>query len=131
MTDLIARLESAPEGSRGLDAEIALHLYPRISTYESDEVRGSGHWVSPDYGAIYAENYTTSLDAALTLVPEGQEIWWEVRQMCSLSSPMKGGEGIFSARVGLNYGADGYLGRSDNPALALCIAALKAREAAG
>ncbi len=68
MKDLIAKLEAAPEGSRELDAEIAVALFPLLKTYTPDSDKGPGHWVTdrPEGETkVYAQDYTTSLDAEL------------------------------------------------------------------
>lgn len=72
-TDLIARLEEATEGSRELDAEIALTVFPALMECRSDPEQGEGHWIHPRYGKTYALDYTTSIDAAATLYPEMPE----------------------------------------------------------
>lgn len=57
ITDLIARLEEATEGSRDLDADIWDTLMPGLySIY---------------YRHQHAPAYSVSMDAALTLVPNG------------------------------------------------------------
>ena len=68
--DLIAKLEAAPEGSRELDAKIAIALWPDLLECRSDPELGEGHWIHPRFGKTYASPYTTSLDAALTLIDE-------------------------------------------------------------
>lgn len=98
MKDLIAKLESATEGSRELDRAIHSHI------------RGVEEFLLSTWPA-----YTTSLDAALTLVPEGWH--WNV-----------GDVGL--AWVGTHESATKIVrhdGDAHTPALALCIAALKAR----
>ena len=100
MKDLIAKLEAATEGSGTFDRAIR------------DALGLSALLVPPD-GGDEAHPYTTSLDAAMKLVPEDR-IW----------------------SVGKIVRAPGYIAVLDNdghshkgstPALALCIAALKAR----
>ena len=113
MDDLIARLEKAKGPDRELDGDIALHLglVPR-----GMERGWAGGWAGngKQFDAAW---YTSSTDAALTLVPEG---WgW--------SLDWDGGCSVFreplSGRLPDNeFGADG-----PSPAIALCIAALKAR----
>ena len=61
---LIARLEMAPEGSRELDYEIFAFLNPLHGPLAMRD-----RW---EAGLVRL--YTTSVDAALTLVPEGMEI---------------------------------------------------------
>jgi len=109
MTDLIARLEAAAEGSRELDVEIQRHRtgHPDDHWYELN-----GKWARNEC----PPRYTTSLDAALTLVPEG----WFVRKLaeyedgwtCTLIKGARNENGASAA----------------TPALALCIAALRARQ---
>ena len=97
--DLIAALEKAEGPSRELDAEIRKHV-----------------------PGDYLPAFTASLDAALTLVPEG--LAWRVEP----ATPGYTDWGKYRAGVTTwekpydlpSYGA--------TPAIALCIAALKARE---
>lgn len=108
MTDmsLIKRLESATEGSRELDQAIYAEILERNPFYPG-----------PALGSPYVQHYTTSLDAALTLVPEGMEI--------SLTDLY----GIPMAEVGLNVPEGSHTARLEHGTLplALCIAALRAR----
>lgn len=60
MTDLIKRLEEATEGSRELDVEVA----KSIKFFD-------GTRASYTLNVNLIPHYTTSIDAALTLVPEG------------------------------------------------------------
>lgn len=102
MTDLIARLEAATEGNRELDVEI-------------HQLRG--------FITDTPAPYTQSIDAALTLIPDG----WTVSVM-----RFSDGEGY----VELSDNQGRFLVKGDTeiyqeaatPALAICIAALKARE---
>ena len=95
MTDLIDRLKAASEGSAELDVAIAWLL------------RTPG-----DNVITHLDNYTQSIDAAVTLVPEGVD-------HCLMRLRNKS-----VAWVGT-----GETQRAATPALALCIAALLAREA--
>ncbi len=118
MKDLIERLEklTGPEGE--VDADIARHF---------------GHAVvnMPLSGPHYEEDatpvlhYTASLDAALTLVPEG---WF-----MDLSIDSSGTGWVVLTRPGGGFlSGEGEIERHGDaaiPAAALCIAALKAREA--
>lgn len=127
MDELIARLEAATEGSVGLDKAIA----KLIGTYSAPD-RGD-----PFGGAPF---YTTSLDAALTLVPQG---WpWCVLHPAYKHEGQIGGTGMaaFKYMDGAAYGgirnpimshmSYDYEGYGPTPAIALCIAALRARSAA-
>lgn len=137
LRDLIARLESAEKGSRELDRKIGigglgdreLGMDNSIRVIARGGIREQGRWpVDGSWelaGRIFSiPHYTTSIDAALTLVPDGMlwqvgtvegeaEVWWE-------------GEPSYytNKAVGESYAADG---DTFNAALALCIAALKAR----
>ena len=101
---LVERLEEATEGSLELDVEIAAYLSPGEETAYGFAQKV---WLGEQ------PRYTTSIDAALTLVPEGR-VW----------------------SIGKRVNAIGYVVSLDNysksftaatPALALSIAALKAR----
>ena len=124
MTTLLDTLQSAGEGSRDLDGEIAV----AVKLWNAEDIHhcGGGVCVSASQSLHHAvPHYTTSLDAAVSLVPEGR--WWEVRQMADPKSPMRG-DGIFTARVGFSYGSVGFPAHHDEPAIALVAAALKARD---
>jgi hypothetical protein len=70
--DLIKRLEAATEGSVELNTAIWDHLHPpRIAAPGEGAPAGFGEPPS-DFGRWDPE-YTTSLDAALTLLPAGAE----------------------------------------------------------
>ena len=107
MTHLINRLEALTGPSREVDAEISKATgWVKYIT-----------WTSPN-GRIYADcpNFTNSLDAAMTLMPATLKN----TVLLQTSSPAKAG-----------FGRDGkkftYLEGATAP-IALCIAALKARE---
>ena len=105
MEKLIARLASAAAGSRELDEAIG-----KLAGYEA----GVDIGLSP--------HYTTSLDSALTLVPAGSHI------AAQFDTPEAGCD--TAASVVLSYGEKRLgSGGSITPALALCIAALRARQA--
>jgi len=112
MTDaLIARLEAATKGSRELDlaiAQEALGLRP-IVTLRGTQVHNPKQ---PSSVSWDLKAYTTSLDAALTLVPEG--LRWECGQTAATKTPWA------------SVGAGQYSQRGATLALAICIAALKA-----
>ena len=123
LKSLIAELETAKEGGRRLDYGIARLLgrsVPRfvdieeiISNPEAEVVRLKGGGVSTGFRP---PRYTTSIDAALTLVPEGWN--WQISD-------------IGLAWVGTHLAANKpvrFDGDAATPALALCISALKARD---
>ena len=112
MKDLIHELKQATEGSRELDWNI--HKFLNIVT-------DMGEYRTTMVG-VWLPHYTTSLDAALTLVPEGWE--WELEWEHSTVAETE----IARCKMG-----DPLLfidPEAATPALALCIAALKAREQA-
>lgn len=118
MAEVMGRLEQASEGSRELDEAI----WELLGAYE------------PGAGTSLCRPYTTSIDAALALVPEGWD--WQLGLGAYGSSESKCGAGPVWAfvmpqnieqrrRIG---GPDGdILWGASTPALALCIAALRAR----
>jgi len=129
--NLIKRLETATEGSAELDARLQAAEYDEVFVKLDDSPRGRSHprddlsvcWIAENgrrYTCWRNKAYTRSLDAALTLVPEGYD--WGVAWP-------KYGLGAF-ARVkwSLNPRLHAHRSPDGSPALALCIAALKARE---
>ena len=94
--EIIAALEKAEGPSLALDHEIAAHAKP-----------GDGHGV---------QIFTSSIDAALTLVPEAGGVW------------IVGVEPTDTTRfqASLDFGQPICIGAT--AAIALCIAALKARK---
>lgn len=125
LEDLISRLEKAEAGSPALDREINRVLSPD----HTKPWMGPGYWyddsTQPGQNERYRP-YTTSIDAALTLVPD-EWTAWEVAS--------RGGKRKFRAEVSRlrdpsDYGSEeGEYGHASTPALAICIAALKARNA--
>lgn len=133
MNELIEKLEKAEAGSRELDAEIAAalripppgaakwiknwrgryiaHTPPgRVKVQHSDGTTGV-HW-----SAAY---YTTSIDAALTLVP--RTCVWKVYS--DFPGDVFWAE-VFDPRYEFSFSSC----ERSAPALAICIAALKARK---
>jgi len=104
MKDLIAKLEAATEGSRELDDAINRATGDKHLSYDPP-------------------HYTTSIDAALTLVPK-EFRWWSLSNkdnedeffIITLREPYAGGRYRHCAGAHLTV------------ALALCIVALKARD---
>ena len=129
LSALIDRLASAKEGSRELDARIYLAL-------QSDDVQGcvaiAMSW--PNYrGRTNAElmadwaddqnlkRYTTSLDAALSLVPEG--FGWAI-DASPFGSPIIAMVGEVANEILIEA-------KCATPSLALCLASLRARAMEG
>ena len=107
MSDLIARLEAATGPDRELDRAIAKALGV-MPLYQMRGQIGSS-W--PDF--------TDSIDAALTLVPEGwrwHSYYWPRKDEPKIMSLVTS-----EPHVGIAHG------KAATPALAICIAALKAR----
>lgn len=110
---LIRDLEEATEGSRELDTAVTNWMWRE-------------KWGKKLPKDLSIEPYTTSLDAALTLVPEGWK--WEIANHAGDDD---------GPRAALWWGIPAehndeikQIGAHGNtPALALCIAALKARNA--
>lgn len=108
MTDLITRLQAAEGPSRELDTEIC-------------EAIG---FVLGQLG--HAPPFTTSIDAALTLVPEGWH--WAIyteKGICGGKGARVNVGGPERTRRG--WSKDLHEVYAATPALALCIAALRAR----
>ena len=100
---LIAALQDAAVGSREMDERIALYV---------------GWAVQPDGQAQAGmPAYSTSLDAAMTLVPDG-------RTWCINSPPLWLENGLFRANV---INVSGHQCDAATPALALCCAALRSK----
>jgi len=117
---IIARLEKATAPDRQLDAAIAVAC--KSTTGFVEHLRDE--WVSkasPNSGVVPAPKYTSSIDAALTLVPEG--MFWHVA--CGKSRP---DEPLGGAQI-ITPGPLDAIGEGEaaTPVIALCIAALKAR----
>ncbi len=128
-TDLIARLEAANEGSRELDRLIHNHRYADVTTISAEEI------VEDDRLWSFISDYTRSLDAALKLVPEHLVLRISTRHEGDLgahailfgpSSPIASDVKVWGQAF-----IDAKSTRKANKllALALCIAALKARVA--
>lgn len=151
LTDLIAKLETAPEGSRKLDAEVWAAILPTGPTNPlphdnmlldlRDDLRReyvpteSGlveFWATDAYGRRVglmsdvrkAPAFTTSLDAALTLVTEPEPVAWIVSEKDPDDLDPRP-----LATVMPRHGRGWSNGRAATPPLAVCIAALRAREA--
>lgn len=134
MDDLLQRLQAASGPSRELDAEIAEHIgddrvVPLTAWRYSDEWMRKDDvlgWVASgpnmlSTGDKFIPFYTSSIDAAMTLVPEG----WRFIAF----DQMRG-------KVVCRIGGDGYPWvpspwGARNAATALCIAALQARKEPG
>lgn len=141
-TDLIARLEAATEGRRDLDAAVALAI-----KYDSEDAFGRklcdvierlgvGAFTDSGWETWRLPRWSSSIDAALTLVPEGCD--WDVGHI--RANGFVSATVMWQAPAGSRFheffdaGPDTTVwwaekGKGPTPALALCIAALRAREA--
>ena len=121
---LIAKLEAADGPSRELDQEIGVSIGDRRPDHNwvllrlGSYVADAGGWNETFW---IADNYTSSIDAALTLVPA----WcgWNVdghRESIVTKNNVNS--------LGEREDDDWYSAYHKTPAIALCIAALKARQ---
>ena len=128
--ELIAALEKAEYSSEKLDKQIGEFMGWR---YERRDVTGHWRWVRINTNPVEARGalpeYTSSIDAALTLVPEG----WSrsIGEMMGLPEKIRWmahirdhrPESVDSAGRSIKWKE----GEAPTPAIAICIAALKAR----
>lgn len=120
MRDLIERLERATGPDRELDAAIIFALYPgaQVNQYcvgDTEPVVFHAEPLVPNKHDL--PEFTKSLDAALTLVPDG---WmWDVSSS-GCAWIMRNDDSICDSQI--------VIGGIESPAIALCIAALRARE---
>ncbi|KQM18417.1 hypothetical protein [Novosphingobium sp. Leaf2] len=138
LLDLAERCEAAMGADRELDALIAAtcRFFPRYVGYiwkaglraNVPEVgRVECHTKIGAGGLHYsAAKFTASLDAAMTLVPEG----WKLRQM-AFSAPCADDRSWHLNLHGGKVGEHHLVGRGKTPELALCAAALRARAGGG
>lgn len=124
-SDLIERLEKATGPDRQLDAEIMRAVCSELS---DTMVTDTGWCVGGDHAApSKAKDYTGSIDAALTLVPEGY--WLDIETGTQKLAPsfewpiVEIGE----QHTGLSI----WRGQAKTLALGICLAAIRARSAGG
>lgn len=117
MSDLLDKLQSASEGSRELDAMIANEL-GILGGMAYD------HWAAIE---AHAPHYTTNLQDAVSLVPEG----WLVDQVGEWESPVLRARGPWLAILKRppDYKQVVRCDHAPTPALAFCAAIIKAHEA--
>lgn len=140
MKDLIERLEKAEGPNFELDCAIFEEMLPtemfgsKVSSwFRSDDTHYYGCNTEDGYrhlDCLRAPNYTGSVDAALTLVPELDRprhgCWWSIQQTVGSF----GSSGVFYHAELLVVVGEQYEtthGFNASPAISLCIAALKAR----
>jgi hypothetical protein len=121
LTDLIARLQAAEGPDRGLDAEIAAAVgWTHVG--KRDGYKDIIGFMPGRPSVTRIPRFTSSMDSAFQLIPERAD-FWELFDDC----------GAYFARIKeCGPGAEWkVIGETDagysSPALALCIACLKAR----
>ena len=124
MDDLIARLQKVTGQDRGLDGEVFFAAggpaWDR-AYIRAQEPCGCPPDIAKATAKTFAPRYTSSIDAALALVPEG--LHWTYASVS--------GEAMIHSTTGrflISEDKEVY-GRGATPAIALCVAALKARAA--
>lgn len=132
--ELIAALEKADGPSRELDAEISAMF---LDTQPAHPLPDGTIWIegcgSESSRTIHSRNYTRSLDAALTLVPEGCDFGFEVEHVfggpCVYARCEPGGwiAPVAEHRRLVTIQRATQAAASKMIAIAICIAALKAR----
>lgn len=139
LSDLIARLEAAKNGNQKLgDAVLLACGWRKSPNFDRDNPQP--YWIRPDGQNVATNrpNPTTSLDAALTLKPNGWQCGFEeagcadhVRRPEAWCWPND-----FYWEQDWQNGEEGYRSHpnatravAETPTLAMCAAILKAREA--
>lgn len=119
MNDLITRLEVASRGDRDLDMDIAKALgFRPIATIRGVQIHNPQQ---PSGVSWDLPHYTTSVDAALKMVPPEWRVY--AIQEHHVDQPVEWFAGLDRRREHKKS----MIGHAPTPALALCIAALKAR----
>ena len=126
MNTLLSKLEAATEGSRELDDAIASAvLNPGGELRLEGMPNGSPGlktWFYPDGTRGTSLNYTTSIDAALTLLKGMWCIYAMEDPGCSYLPANSSGDFLGAKQIVVNHPV---------PTIALCIAALRARSSQG
>lgn len=124
MISLIKRLEALTGPSREVDAEIATAIGWKSVPWEFSGKRGLT-WYAPDLEVHYeCPHFTGSIDAALTLMPKinRPNFPWLAIKSNNPNNPIGCRCELWLDNV------KNYNGRGKTLAIAICIAALKARE---
>jgi len=138
--ELAERCETAPGPDRELDLAIINGITSKPGWFWHDKI--AGIISRDDYGAnalgnplCSLEDYTSSIDAAITLVPEGYAIdgfmiWPGHPSTLTVLGTMRREFGLDRTIEWTHTGGDGkWKTQAATPALALCAAALRARAA--
>ena len=112
---LVQMCEDATAPSREIDARIDCALKGRIF------IAWQGHYYEcdrgPNFGGEEVAKFTSSIDAAMTLVPKGMD--WRIDTMTGLPGAV-----VCPPNAWLSHKTSPRLYHGATPALALCIAAL-------
>jgi hypothetical protein len=115
--ELAARVEALTGPDREVDADIMSLFTHSVSSDDGD------WWCGPhDASPIRVPEFTASLDAAMTLVPEK----WKLRQM-QFAAPCADCRKWQVQFYGGREGEDYFVSFAATPTLALCAASLRAR----
>ena len=133
LAELIEVLEAAKKGSAGLDRLICETA--ATAGAGRREGRLAGAFDREAFGGAVMElkapsqfhAYTTSIDAALELVPEGWS--WHLRALhrADRAMPPIVRAVVFNSASGMLLSSDCCEAEAESPAIGLCIAALRAR----
>ena len=116
MSDLITRLEAATGPDRELDAAICIDL----GLSKDNVMVGVDGWCinsETNPNPYKSPTFTASIDAALTLVPEG---YYPIIDFAEVKC-------FIRDRNNFDHDPPAWCAKAPTPALAICIAALKAR----
>jgi hypothetical protein len=128
LADLIARVEAATEGSSELNCKIALAL-GTAWTETLDRPGFKGEYMRGDHGPV-----TRSLDAALALAERALPGWFVTIDRYVMddfagpqSLPVAAASARHRWRAWVKHGGSAGFGAAPTPALALCLAVLRAK----
>lgn len=122
LTSLIERIEAATEGSRELDVAVIFALHPEAGPYQPHCQGDEPIFWNDPYRKMRCPEISTSIDAALTLLPEG---WWWSAGVCRRENHASVGSEIGTVEGELIFETFGA-----TAPLALLAAILRARQAA-
>jgi hypothetical protein len=131
LAELIQVLEAAKKGSTGLDRLICETVSMVTADRRDDcfwafDHAASGSDVLELDAPSQVHPYTTSIDAALELVPEGWS--WNLRVLCrsDRATPPMIRAVVFNNAVGMVLSSEYCEAEAETPPIGLCIAALRA-----
>lgn len=134
LSDLIARLEAATEGSRELDGDVHVAVQSADEEWVHDGNGRCAKYMRPMHKHLEsAPHYTTSLDAALTLVPKGYgAVAGGVGDQVIVGTNGPAWFAVVDVATNIGHWSERRAhgeAVAGTAAIALCIAALKARAA--